>query len=143
MFALFVLLPLVACGQPAGPTVKDAWTRDSVGSTANAAIFMTITSPTADRLLGASTSAANKTDLMTMEGASSAMGMSYVNGIDIPANQPVSLNPSGLHVWLSNLNHPLSAGQTFPLMLRFEKAGERQINVSIIAPAAAPPMSGM
>ena len=143
IFALFVLLPLMACGQPGGPRVKDAWTRDSVGSTANAAIFMTITSPTADRLLGASTSAANKTDLMTMEGASSAMGMSYVNGIDIPANQPVSLNPSGLHVWLSNLNHPLSAGQTFPLTLRFEKAGERQINVSVIAPAAAPPMSGM
>lgn len=141
-FALFLLLPLVACGRPAQLDVKDVWARDTVGGSANAAVFMTITSPAADRLVSASTPAARKTDLMTMEGASSAMQMAYVNGIDIPANTPVSLNPMGLHVWLSGLNQPLKAGETFPLTLRFEKAGERQVVVSIIAPAAAPPMSG-
>ncbi|MES1156435.1 MAG: copper chaperone PCu(A)C [Alphaproteobacteria bacterium] len=142
-FALFLLLPLLACARPAPVEIKDVWTRDTVGGTANAAVFMTITSPTPDRLIAASATVAKRTDLMTMESNGGAMDMRYLQAIDIPANTPVSLNPNGLHVWLSDLNQPLRAGQTFPLTLKFEKAGERQVTVSIIAPAAMPPMSGM
>ena len=142
-FALFLSLPITACVRPAPLEVKDVWARDTVGSTANAAVYMTITSPTADRLLSASTPVAKKTDLMTMEGGSGAMEMKYLTAIDTPANKSVGLNPSGLHVWLADLNQPLKAGQSFPLTLKFEKAGERQVTVSVIKPAAAAPMSGM
>lgn len=143
--ALVVLLlfPLLSCGQSAKLEVKDAWTRDTVGRTVNAAIFMVITSQRGDRLVGASTSIAQKTDLMTIAGGNGAMEMKYVQGIDIPANKPVSLNPGGLHVWLAGLKQPLRAGQTFPLFLKFEKAGQRQVTVSVISPAAAPPMPRM
>lgn len=142
-FALLPLLPVAACVQPAPLEVKDVWTRDTVGGTANAAVYMTITSPTADRLVAASTPIAKKTDLMTMTTGSGAMGMQYLDGIDIPANRPVSLNSGGLHVWLAGLNQPLRAGQTFPLTLKFAKAGERQVTVSVVKPAETPPMSGM
>ena len=138
--ALFLSLPIAACTKPAPLVVKDAWTRDTVGSSANAAVFMTITSPTADRLVAASTPVAKKTDLMTMDVSGGAMEMKYLKGIDIPANQPVSLNAGGLHVWLADLNQPLKAGQTFPLSLTFEKAGQRKVVVSILQPTAAPPM---
>ncbi|MCW3846305.1 copper chaperone PCu(A)C [Sphingomonas sp. LB-2] len=141
-FALLLSLPVTACQQPAAPQVKDVWTRDTVGGTANAAVFMTITSPAADRLVGASSPVAKKTDLMTMETGNGAMGMSYVKAVDLPANTPVSLNAGGLHVWLAELNQPLKAGQSFPLTLKFEKAGERQVTVRIIKPAEAPPVSG-
>ena len=140
-FALLLSLPLAACQPAAQIEVKDAWARDSVGGTSSAAIYMTITSPTPDRLVGASTPAAKKTDLMTMEMTGGAMGMSYVKAIDLPAGTPVGLNPSGLHVWLAELNQPLKAGQSIPLTLKFEKAGERQVTVTIIDPAAAPPQS--
>jgi copper(I)-binding protein len=70
------------------------------------------------------------------------MEMEYLQGIDLPAGKTVSLNPTGLHVWLANLNRPLKAGETIPLTLEFEKAGQRQINVPIIAPSAPPPNSG-
>ena len=133
------VLSLTSCAQPAGLEVHSPWTRDTVGRTANAAVFMTIQSGTPDRLISASTPVAKKTDLMTMTGGSGPMGMEYVHGIDIPAGKPVSLNASGLHVWLANLKRPLKAGETFPLSLRFEKAGERQVTVSVIAPAAPPP----
>ena len=142
-FALFLSLPIAACTQPAPLEVKDVWARDTVGGTANAAVYMTITSPIADRLVSASTPIAKKTDIMTMEGGSAAMEMKYLKGIDVPAGQAVSLNPMGLHVWLADLNQPLKAGQTFALTLKFEKAGERQVTVSIIQPAAPPPMPGM
>jgi copper(I)-binding protein len=141
-FALFLSLPLAACQQAAPPAVKDAWTRDTIGGTANAAVFMTITSPSADRLVAASTPAAAKTDLMTMVGGDT-MEMKYLDGIDIPAGEPVSLNAGGLHVWLADLSQPLKTGQSIPLTLKFEHAGERQVQVSVVAPAAAAPMHEM
>lgn len=142
-FALFLLSPIVACVQPAPLEVKDAWARDTIGGAANAAVYMTIRSPTADRLIAASAPIAVNTDIMTMARGSGTMEMKYLDGIDIPANTPVNLNSGGLHIWLANLKQPLRAGQTFPLSLKFEKAGQRQIIVTVINPAAAPPTSGM
>ena len=140
MFAL-ALLPLAACTQPAPLAVNDAWARDTVGATATAAVFMTITSPTADRLISASTPAATKTDLMTMAMDGGAMAMIYVDGVDVPAGQTVKLEPGGLHVWLEGLTQPLAAGTTIPLTLTFQNAGERQVEVTVIGAAAAPPVS--
>ena len=142
-FVIALTLPLIACRQAAPAEVKNVWARDTVGGTANAAVFMTITSPVADRLIGASTPAAKKTDLMTMTMEGGTMGMKYLDAVDLPANKAVDLNSGGLHVWLAGLNQPLKAGQTIPLTLKFEKAGERQVTVSVIAPAAAPPTSGL
>jgi periplasmic copper chaperone A len=139
VLALVPLLLLAACGQPAEVEIDNPWTRDTVGRTGSAAVFMTITSPSVDRLVGASTPAAQKTDLMTMETNGGAMAMAYLDAIEIPAGEPVTLDSSGLHVWLADLNQPLKAGQTFPLVLEFEKAGERRVVVSVIAPAAPPP----
>jgi copper(I)-binding protein len=141
--ALCLLLPLASCGQPAQVEIKDAWTRDTVGGTANAAVFMTIMSPTADRLVGASAQVANKTDLMTMAGGNNPMRMRYVDAIDLPAGERVSLNSTGLHVWLADLEQPLKAGTSFPLTLVFENAGKREVSIAVIAPAAMPPMPGM
>lgn len=138
---LFLLASLASCSQPAGLAVQDAWTRDTVGRTSNAAVFMTIRAGNSDRLIAASTPVARKTDLMTMRIRGGVMGMEYVQAIDIPASTSVSLNPGGLHVWLDGLDHPLRAGETLPLTLKFQKAGERRVVVSIIDPAAAPPVS--
>jgi len=119
------------------------WARDTVGRTDSAAVFMTIRSDSADRLIAASTPAANKTDLMTMQVTDDAMAMTYLDAIEIPADGTVALDPAGLHVWLTDLDEPLKSGESIPLVLTFEKAGERRVRVAIIAPAEMPPMSGM
>jgi copper(I)-binding protein len=141
--AFLLSFSLASCGQPAPLAVSQVWTRDTVGGTDNAAVFMTITSPVADRLVSASTPVARRTDLMTKQGGRNAMEKTYLGAMDMPAGKPVSLNPAGWHVWLSDLRQPLRAGQTFPLVLRFERAGQRRVSVSVVAPAAAPPTSGM
>ena len=139
-FALFTALSLAACNPSPGQLeVTEVWARDTVGGTANAAVFMTIASPSADRLVAASSTVATRTDLMTMEAGGDTMAMAYVEAIDIPAGEPVSLNPTGLHVWLDDLDAPLKAGQAIPLALEFEKAGRREVSVEVIAPAAAAP----
>jgi copper(I)-binding protein len=142
-FALSLLLPVAAAAQTAELEVKAVWARGTVGNSANAAVYMTITSQNPDRLVAASTPVANKTDLMTMVGGSSAIEMKYLEVIDIPARKPVSLDSSGLHVWLAGVKQPLKAGQTFPLTLTFEKAGQREVTVSIIKPGETPPMPAM
>jgi len=141
--ALVLWLPVAAAAQTMPLQVKDVWARGTVGAAANAAVYMTITSHKPDRLLAASTPVAKKTDLMTMVGGSSAMEMKYLKAIDIPANKPVSLNASGLHVWLAGLKRPLKAGETFSLTLVFEKAGKREVAVTIVKPGAGAPMPGM
>ena len=138
-WTIVLIAALASCTRPAALEVTDAWSRETVGQSANAAVFMTVRSRTADRLIGASTPLARKTDLMTMEGGSAAMGMKYLDSIDIPANATVRLNPAGLHVWLAGLNRPLQRGQTFALTLVFENAGERRVDVSIIGATSAPP----
>ena len=142
-FALAPLVLLTACGQRAAVEIDNAWARDTVGGTGSAAVFMTITSSGSDRLIGASTPVAEKTDLMTMKSEGGAMAMSYLDAIALPAGERVTLDPTGLHVWLADMHQPLEAGQTFPLVLEFEEAGERRITVSIIEPAALPPAPGM
>ena len=54
-FVLSLPLALGSCSQPAEPPeISDVWTRDTVGGTVNAAVFMTIRSHADDRLVGAS-----------------------------------------------------------------------------------------
>ncbi|WP_447758799.1 copper chaperone PCu(A)C [Sphingopyxis fribergensis] len=141
--ALLLSLPLMACQQSAPVEVDDVWTRDTIGGTASAAVYMTITSTKADRLVAVSTPAAKKADIMTMENGAGAMGMKYLDTLDIPGGKPVHLEPTGLHIWLAELNKPLRGGETFPMTLRFEKSGDRQIVVSVIGPAEAPPEPAM
>ena len=141
--ALILMGSLAACGPSAEVQVQDAWARDTIGRTENAAVFMTITSPGEDRLVAASTPVAGKTDLMTMKDEGGAMAMVYVERIDLPAGEAVGLDPGGLHVWLEELEAPLKAGQTFPLVLEFENGGKQEVEVSVIAPAAAAPMPAM
>jgi copper(I)-binding protein len=123
--------------------VKDAWARATAGKTSVGAVYLLIVSPTPDRLLSASAPVASKVDLMTMEGGSAMMKMSYLKSIDIPANKPVMLTPDGFHIWLAGLKQPLKAGESFPLTLTFEKARQREVTVSIQPLAARGPNDWM
>ncbi len=62
-------------------------------------------------------------------------------GIALPAGKTVELKPGGLHVMFIGLKAPLKEGDRFPLKLRFEKAGEVQVDVKIEAMGAAAPAS--
>ena len=109
----------------------NAWARATPGAAQTAATYVTILSPTADRLTGVSTPIAQKADLhsMTMDG--NVMKMRDLDGIDLPAGKTVTLKPGGYHIMLTGLAHPLIAGQTFPLTLSFDKAGTRDVTVTV------------
>jgi copper(I)-binding protein len=54
-------------------------------------------------------------------------------GLAIPADGRVVLQPGGLHLMFMEINAPLVAGTTFPVTLRFAKAGEIKVEFNVEA----------
>lgn len=115
------------------PTVDSAWARPTVQGQAGGGGFLKITGGSQpDRLLSASASVSKMVELHTMEMDGSIMRMRPVPGVDIPAGQVVEFKPGGLHVMFVGLNQTLKTGQSIPLVLRFEKAGELKVDMKIV-----------
>ena len=88
----------------------------------------------ADRLLSASAGVAGSVELHTMSMDGDVMRMRQVDSIALPAGKTVDLKPGGLHIMFMGLKAPLKAGDSFPMKLKFEKAGEVTVNVKVEAP---------
>ncbi len=136
----FMLTAAVASAQTGQLAVDNAWARATPGKSDIGAAYVTIHSPTDDRLVAASTPVAKKAELHTMEMSGMVMKMRPISSIDIPAGQSVSLAPGGMHIMLMGLKQPLKAGQSFPLTLTFVKAGTRTVNVAVEKVGASGPM---
>ena len=91
----------------------------------------------ADRLVGASApGVADRVEVHRMQMEGDVMRMREVGTIDVPAGATVELQPGGLHLMLMGLKRPLVAGQSFPVTLRFEKAGAVEVEMKVVAPGA-------
>jgi copper(I)-binding protein len=138
-FAASLVFANPALAQSGQLEISKAWARATPGNAENGAAYLTIESPTADRLVSAVSPAAKKAELHTMSMQGMVMKMRPLAGVDIPAGQPVALKPGGEHIMLLGLSHPLREGQSFPLTLNFEKAGSRTVTVNIEKAGAAAP----
>jgi periplasmic copper chaperone A len=131
-----------ALAQPTQLEVNNAWAGATPGKAENGAAYVTIISPTGDRLVSVSTPIAKKAELHTMSMQGMVMKMRPISGVEIPPGQPVSLKPGGEHIMLLGLNQPLREGQSFPLTLDFENAGARTVTVTVEKVGAKGPGSG-
>jgi copper(I)-binding protein len=138
-FAAGLVIAGAALAQPSQLEVNNAWARATAGKQDTGVAYATIQSPTADRLVSASTPVAKKAELHTMSMRDMVMKMRPLAGLGIPAEQPVTLKPGGEHIMLLGLNHPLRVGQSFPLTLDFEKAGPRTVTVTVEKAGATGP----
>ena len=89
-----------------------------------------------DTLLSASAEVAKAVELHLMSMEGDVMRMRQVQAIALPAGKTVELKPGGLHIMLMGLKAPLRAGDSFPLKLKFEKAGEVTVSMTVEAAAA-------
>lgn len=88
----------------------------------------------ADRLVAVSTPVARSVELHTMALDGNVMRMREVGAIDLGAGARIEMKPGeGFHVMLMGLQKPLTAGDSFPMTLQFEKAGKIEINVTVEA----------
>ena len=94
----------------------------------------------ADRLVSASADISKSVELHEMKMEGDVMRMRQVDGIALQAGQTVELKPGGYHLMFVGLKAPLKAGDSFPMKLKFEKAGEVTVDVKVEAAGA---MDGM
>ncbi len=65
-------------------------------------------------------------------GSDQAMIMKPVTGgLAIPSGRDIVLGPGGYHVMLQELAQPLAAGDSFPLVLHFQRAGDQTVDVEV------------
>jgi hypothetical protein len=70
--------------------------------------------------------------------AQNVMRMRAIDGIDLPPKAEVQLRQGGeLHLMLIELKQPLKQGERFPMRLRFQHAGEREVMVWVQQPREA------
>ena len=133
MRATLLLLTLIASPALAQITIADAWSRATAPGAKIAAGYMTIrnASRTPDKLMSASSPAADKVQTHVTVKDGDVFRMREVKGYDIPAGGSFELKPGGAHLMLVNIKAPLKEGDKVPLTLRFERAGELKTELHV------------
>lgn len=114
--------------------IASAWARAMLAGQKAAGAYLTVTNKggAADRLLGGSSPAAGKVEVHTMEVVDDVMTMRPVEGgLEIPAGGTVELKPGSYHVMFMDVAKPFAEGDTVPVTLRFEKAGDVELSLPV------------
>lgn len=82
-------------------------------------------------LVAAETPAASAVELHMHTMDDGVMRMRQIPHIHLPPNQPVSLEPGGLHIMLFDLKTALTPGDTVPLTLIFEDGSRKEIEAEV------------
>jgi copper(I)-binding protein len=137
-FAALLLVAFPAFAQAPRVTATDAWARATASSQKVGGAFLTLTDSGApDRLLSASTPAAEMVELHQTVSDGGVMKMVPVAALDLVPGQPVELKPGGYHLMLMGLKQRLDVGATFPLTLTFAKAPPVTVTVTVARAGAS------
>ena len=123
-------------------TVETPWSRATPGGAKVAAGYLTIKNDAAtpDRLVSVTADIAGSAGIHQMSMADGMMKMrELTDGLPIPAEGSVTLEPASYHLMFQDLKRPLKEGETFPATLNFEKAGTVSVTFEVRGMGAATP----
>ena len=124
--------------------IERPWARATAGNSRVGAAYFTLEAVGAapDRLMRVESLVATTTELHAHMMHDNVMQMRPVGAIEVQPGAPTVLQPGGLHVMLTDLKAPLTAGQRFALTLQFERAGRIEIMVPVERAGARGPGEG-
>jgi hypothetical protein len=124
-----------------GVVIDDPWARATPGRSGNGAAYFKVTNhgKAADRVVAAVSPVARRAELHAHIKEGGVMRMRKVAGVDLAPGASAVFEPGGYHVMLMGLKEPLKQGARFPLTLRFEKAGDIDVTVTVGAIGAMGP----
>jgi len=113
--------------------VRHPWSRATAPGAQVAAGYLEIRNngTQRDRLLSVSTAAAKRVEMHVTRREGEVMQMREVKTFDIPARERLELRPGGAHLMLVGLAQPLKKGERFAMTLRFERAGEIEVQFEV------------
>lgn len=148
MKSFFVSLALLLAGPaiagPAPVTVAHPYSYPTASPGVPGVGFLQLinTGKKADRLLSVTSPVAGTIEIHESRVVDGVMQMRALpKGLVLPAGKTVALAPGGTHLMLFALQAPLVTGQSVPLTLKFERAGEvaTALKVEPREPAPAEP----
>jgi len=106
-------------------------------------VYLTITDTgPADTLTGVTSPVATTASLHESVNDNGVMKMRPVASLPVTPGKPLTLAPGGFHIMLMDLKRPLTDGDSFPVTLRFTKAGQVTATATV-EKAGAAAMPGM
>ena len=114
--------------------VEHPWSRATIGSSDIGVIYLTLSNQgdEVDRLISVSTPIAEHASVHETVEQNGMIGMQPAGVVEIqPGGQKILEpgQPGGLHIMLMGLKKAILEGDTFPLILAFEKTGSVEIEV--------------
>jgi copper(I)-binding protein len=127
------MLLLIAVPAIAQVEIEKPWTRATAPGAKVAAGYMIIRNKSAspERLVGASSPVSARVETHVHIKDGDIMRMREVKGLDIPAKGSLELKPGGAHLMFVELKQPLKEGDKVPVILRFEKAKELNVEFHV------------
>lgn len=143
LFAALLAAPAQAEDAKAGDLmISVAWCRAAPNGSDLANCYVTIENKgtAADRLLGASTAAAEKVEIRQLNAAGGGLTDKPVDGgLPISAGDKAVLAPGGYHLALVNTKVALKKGAKQAIELQFDKAGKASVNFDVLAASSKGP----
>ncbi|MGH8737297.1 MAG: copper chaperone PCu(A)C [Burkholderiales bacterium] len=123
--------------------IDQAWARATPPGASVGGGYVTVRNAgaAADKLIGASSPAADHVELHVMSIYNGIMRMRQAPSFEVPAHGELMLKPGGKHLMFLDLKRPFKAGERVPVELRFEKAGQVEVQLEVGAMGASAPMS--
>jgi periplasmic copper chaperone A len=85
-----------------------------------------------DTLVGATSPAAAAVEIHRTEIDDGRAQMLQLEEVEVPAGQTLRFRPGSLHLMLVVPDETVSRGGTFPLVLHFDRSGERTVDVEVV-----------
>ena len=122
-------------------TIEHAWSKATIGAGRPGVFYVEIANAGSadDALIGIATPAAGMPMLHETVVQDGIASMPHAMSIPVPAGQNVQLSPGGYHGMLMGLTTAIKEGDSFPVTLSFEKAGEVTVNVDVLSLRAEGP----
>jgi copper(I)-binding protein len=132
---LIMALCAVSVAKASPFMVHDVFARATVPGQSDGAAYLTIMNhgDQPDRLLEASSNAAQAVELHSTHTLNGVAHMQRETTLEIPVHGRLAFQPGGYHLMLVGLKAPLKAGDTIKLGLRFERAGLVEIKIPVKA----------
>lgn len=118
------------------------WARATAKSAAVGAAYLQVHNQgsASDVLLSASSTVCKKVQLHSMVIEKGVMKMREIKGgVVIPAGGKAEFKPGGNHIMLTGLIAPLKQGETIPIVLHFQKAGDIEVKFLVGAIGSVKP----
>jgi copper(I)-binding protein len=133
MLAAWVVAALPHSHEKGDIQIRHPWSRATPPGAKVAAGYLEIRNNGSqpDRLISASTPVAKRVEMHITEHAGDVAKMRQLRAFEIPARERLALSPGGAHLMLVDIVQPLRKGERFALTLRFERAGEIEVQFEV------------